>query len=99
MEYKFKGIKLVGLKDHAGQCWKVTADCIYCGQCCLDKGTGWHFADDEGKCVYAIEHTTGAVLCGLKGARPFSCCINDPHATEDYCAVKLEKCDCQELNF
>jgi len=92
-KYIFDGIKMVGLKDHNGQWWKVVKDCAQCGQCCLSVGNPWWFANEEGACKYLKLHEGGKYLCGLGSSRPFSCCISDPEGIEDFCTVVLEKID------
>ena len=96
MKYIFEGIKMLGMKDHKGQWWKVAQDCIRCGECCLDQGPGWHFAQDEylGGCKYlAEEDDKSGYRCLLGAYRPIGCCINSPFVPEEYCSVKLEKID------
>jgi hypothetical protein len=90
-----KGIKLIGLRDHLGQWWKVDQDCVRCGQCCLDRDPHWVFAADEflGGCKYLEEETEETYMCGLKTARPFSCTGNSPFSKVDYCKVTFVKVD------
>lgn len=94
MKYIFEHMKMLGLQDHTGQWWKVTKDCVRCGECCLDQDANWHFAQDEhlGGCKYLGEEGEGETYrCNLKSSRPFNCCINTPFAAEEYCSVELQK--------
>jgi hypothetical protein len=94
VKYIFETYKMVGMRDHLGQWWKVTQDCVRCGECCNDCGPEWHFAQDEivGGCKYLEEYEdSGKFLCRLRSSRPFACCCNDPHTIPEYCSVVLEK--------
>jgi hypothetical protein len=95
-KYIFEGFKMVGMRDHTGQWWKVAQDCTQCGQCCMDQTPHWHFAQDDmvGGCKYLAEEDDGSKYRCLLGAyRPFGCCGNSPFSDLDYCSVKLEKID------
>jgi len=95
----FEGQKMLGLQDHHGQWWKVTTDCVRCGECCLDQGPNWHFAQDEhlGGCRYLEEEDDGKTYrCDLRAYRPLGCSINTPFVPEEYCKVRFKKVDSAE---
>lgn len=98
MEVKwiYEGIKLVGLRDHIGQWWKVTQDCVQCGKCCKDVPLTWMLGRDKhGACKYLEEYgdQPGVYFCSLGSYRPFGCCGNSPFSTVEYCSVRFEKID------
>jgi len=98
MEIKhiFRGIKMIGTRDHTGQWWKVVQDCVRCGKCCMDAGPGWVFGmgkNLEG-CKYLEKENDGKTYrCDLGAYRPLGCCCNSPFSTKEYCKVVLEKID------
>ena len=101
-EFKYKGAKLINVKDHLGQWWEFEVDCQRCGQCCLDR-IGQNFPNkveenwinEEGKCKWLSLEQDGnwPTKCSLYPDRPQSCAENDPHIIPDYCQVVMRKVD------
>ena len=91
----FKGIKMLGTRDHTGQWWKVVQDCVQCGKCCMDVPPTWVFPRDKsGACIYLeMDAFNNVYFCSLADKRPITCCENSPFSTVEYCSVKLEKID------
>jgi hypothetical protein len=95
----FKDNKMYAIQT-LEQWWVVEKDCVYCGECCLDRGESFVFADDEGRCTKVRVHPdSGATLCSLGSDRPFSCAVSAPECIEDYCAMELRKVNFEELEL
>lgn len=95
----FKDNKMYAIRT-LGQWYVVEKDCTYCGFCCLTRGKKWHFADEEGRCVYLKEHPDSkALLCGLGASRPFDCSVSDPHCIEEECSMEVRKVEFEELEL
>jgi hypothetical protein len=84
---------MIGMRDHLGQWWKVTQDCTRCGQCCMDQGPSWKFAEDKimGGCKYLEELDSGEYNCSLRMYRPLGCAASYPNKLPEYCSVKFKK--------
>jgi hypothetical protein len=92
--YIFEDMKMLGMKDHTGQWWRIIQDCVRCGECCRDIGPNWYFSDGDCGCIYLEKEADGKTYrCDLKGSRPFNCCGNSPFSDLEYCKVVLEKID------
>jgi hypothetical protein len=95
MKTIFSHMTMIGLQDHEGQWWKVVEHCARCGQCCDNKGPGWHFGFGEilEGCKYLEKEDDGTHRCDLRSSRPLSCSCNSPFSKADYCSVRFEKID------
>lgn len=93
--YIFKASSMIGMRDHLGQWWKVVQDCVRCGQCCMDQGPTWKFAEDEimGGCVFLEERENDLYRCSLMMYRPLGCGVTNPHTIPKYCSIIMEKID------
>ncbi len=92
----FQDIKMIGMRDHKGQWWKIVQDCVRCGECCKSMGPGWWFGmgKDLTGCKYLESEEDATIYpyrCDLGGFRPFGCSCNSPFSKVDYCSVVLEK--------
>jgi len=92
--FVFEEHRMVGMRDHTGQWWKVVEDCVRCGKCCMDVPMYWRFYDKEKGCKYLeLEDDGKTYRCDLGAYRPIGCSCNSPFSIVEYCSVKLEKID------